>query len=104
MELNRLINSLEKEILNKIVANSIDEEMQFIKNMIEALEQAALNIINASSQLKRQFDILTEIKGVGTKTAMTILADMPDISRFENAKQYAACRCYSLSFPIWNVC
>ncbi|WP_084756307.1 IS110 family transposase [Candidatus Paracaedibacter symbiosus] len=90
MELNRLINSLEKEIINKIVANSINEEMQFIKDMIKKLEQEALNIINDSPQLKRQYDILTEIKGIGTKTAMTILADMPDVSRFENAKQYAA--------------
>lgn len=90
MERNRLINSLEKEILNQIVANSIDEEMRFVEEMIAKLEQEALNIINDSPKLKRQFDILTEIKGVGTKTAMTILAGMPDVSRFENAKQYAA--------------
>ena len=90
MELNRLINSLEKEILNKIVASSIDEEMQFIKDMIKKLEQEALKIINDSSKLKRHYDILTEIKGVGSKTAMMILADMPDVSRFKSAKQYAA--------------
>ena len=90
MELNRLINSLEKEILNRIVAKSINEEMQFAKDMIKKLEQEALNIINDSPKLKRQFGILTEIKGVGPKTAMTILSDMPDVSCFETAKQYAA--------------
>ena len=83
-------NYLEKEILNKIVANSINEEMHFLHKMIEKLEQEALNIINHSTKLTRQFSILTGIKGVGTKTAMTVLADMPDVSLFKNAKQYAA--------------
>lgn len=90
MESNRLINALEKEILNGIVANSIHEEMKFVKGMIKKLEQEAFNIINSSPKLKRQFSILTDIKGVGPKTAMTILSDIPDVSCFKTAKQYAA--------------
>ncbi|AIL13763.1 hypothetical protein IM40_10190 (plasmid) [Candidatus Paracaedimonas acanthamoebae] len=90
MELNRIINFLEKELLNKIVIRSIKEEMQFTKDMIEKLEHEALNIIKNSPVMKKQFDHLTEIKGVGIKTAVTILADMPDINHFKNAKQYAA--------------
>jgi transposase len=33
---------------------------------------------------------LTEISGVGKETAYQILANMPPVERFDNAKQYAA--------------
>lgn len=89
-EMNRLKNALEKEVLNKIVSLSIHEEMDFLRKMIEKLEQEALTLIHHSTKLTRQFSLLTAIKGVGPKTALTILGDMPDVSLFKNAKQYAA--------------
>jgi len=89
-ELNRLINALEKEYLNETVKKSIDEEIKFVKKEIKALKIEAKKIIKDNEKLKNQFGLLTSIKGVGTKTALTILSDMPDVDKFENAKQYAA--------------
>ena len=89
-EFNRLMNFLEKRVLNDVVKTSIQEERDFLKKQIKTLENEAKKIVNGSEKLKKQFDILTSIKGVGSKTALTILADMPDVDKFEDAKQYAA--------------
>jgi len=89
-ELNRLINALEMEYINETVKKSIDEEIKFVKKAIKDLEIEAKKIVKENEKLKKHFDILTSIKGVGAKTALTILADMPDVDKFENAKQYAA--------------
>jgi transposase len=89
-ELNRLTNFLEKKMLNKQVKKSIDEEIVFIKKMIKDLETEAKKIVESTEKLRKHFECLTSIKGVGAKTANVILADMPDVNLFENAKQFAA--------------
>ena len=40
--------------------------------------------------MKEQFDRITEIKGVGEKLALTIIADMPDVSNFQKSGQFSA--------------
>jgi transposase len=89
-ELNRLTNALESKYLNEVVKKSINEETEFVKKTIKALEFEARRIVENDEHLRSQFDHLTSIKGVGTKMALTILADMPDVNKFESAKQYAA--------------
>jgi transposase len=89
-ELNRLNNRLEKKIINVSVKESIDEEILFIKNRIKILENEAKKLVKGDEKLHRDFAHLTSIKGVGANTALQILANMPDVNRFENAKQYAA--------------
>ena len=89
-ELNRLTNFLEKKVLNESVKESINEEKKFVKKQIKTLEKEAKKIVEGNEKLKKQYAILISIKGVGPKTALTILADMPDVNDFESAKQYAA--------------
>ena len=89
-ELNRLTNSLEKKMLNKVVKASIDAEIAFIKKAIDKLETEVKKIIDRNDKLKHRFELLVGIKGVGPKMATTILADMPDVSNFKTAKQFAA--------------
>ena len=89
-ELNRLINALESKYLNEVVKDSIKKEIDFIKSMIKTLENEAKRIVEDNKKLKTRFDLITSIKGVGSKMALTILADMPDVDKFEDAKQYAA--------------
>ncbi|MDR0677796.1 MAG: IS110 family transposase [Holosporaceae bacterium] len=89
-ELNRLTNRLEKKTINIAVKASIDEEIAFLKSRIKVLENEAKKLIEGDEKLRRDFALLTSIKGVGAKTALQILADMPNVNRFENAKQYAA--------------
>jgi transposase len=89
-DLNRLENKLEKNIINAEVQKAIDDEIEFIEKRIKTLEDEAKKLVESDPKLKQHFDLLTSIKGVGAKTAMQILAEMPDTERFENAKQFAA--------------
>jgi len=88
-ELNRLINLLERRYTNEIVKRSINEELDFIKNQIKALENEADQLITQDKELQRNFEIITSIKGVGSKLAFAILADA-DFEKFQNSRQYAA--------------
>ena len=85
-KLNRLTNRLEKKILNVTVKESIDEEIIFLENRIKILENEAKKLIEGDENLRCDFALLTSVKGVGAKTVLQILADMPDVNRFENAK------------------
>ncbi|MBR1733894.1 MAG: IS110 family transposase, partial [Alphaproteobacteria bacterium] len=88
-ELNRLINLLERSYTNETVKKSINEEMDFIKNQIKTLENEANQLIIRDEELQHNFEIITSIKGVGSKLAFAILADA-DFERFQNGRQYAA--------------
>ena len=89
-ELNRVSNSLENKNLNSFIVESIDEEICFLKKQIKQLENFSRKIINSNQKLKEQFDQITEIKGVGEKLALVIIADMPDVSNFKKAGQFSA--------------
>ena len=89
-ELNRSSNALENENLSKLILKSVHDEIKFLKNQIDLLENEVRNIINSNKHLKEQFDRITEIKGVGEKLALTIIADMPDVSNFQKSGQFSA--------------
>ena len=89
-ELNRSSNALENENLSKLILKSVHDEIKFLKNQIDLLENEARKIINSNKHLKEQFDRITEIKGVGEKLALTIIADMPDVSNFQKSGQFSA--------------
>ena len=89
-EKTRFTNRLEKTYVNKVVKSLIKREIRFVEKNLELLEKEAQRIINSSEKLKENYIKLIVIKGVGERTAITILADMPDVKNFKNAKQYAA--------------
>lgn len=89
-DLGRVTNRLEKEYSNKLVRNLLKKEILFVEKKIESLKKEASRIIEESKELKSKFDNLTEIKGIGIKTAISVLSEMPDVKHFKNAKQYAA--------------
>jgi transposase len=89
IELNRVSGFLEKKYLNEVVKKSICEEQNFLKNQIKTLETKAQAIVAENEKLRSSFEIITSIKGVGSKLALAILADA-DFNRFKNGKQYAA--------------
>ena len=89
-ELNRASNALENKNLSKVILKSIHDELKFLKKQIVLLEDEAPKIINSNQNLKEQFDRITEIKGVGEKLALAIIADMPDVSNFQKSGQFSA--------------
>ena len=89
-EVNRALNALENKNVSELILKSVHDEIKFLKNQIDLLENEVRNIINSNKHLKEQFDKVTEIKGVGEKLALTIIADMPDVSNFQKSGQFAA--------------
>ena len=89
-ELSKLASALEPEYLNNLVESSIHDQIAFVKNTIKVLEDESKRIIEGNEILRRQYELLVGIKGVGDRVALTILADMPNVSNFKTAKQYAA--------------
>ena len=62
VELNRLNNQLEKSYENNRVKKSITDRIDCTKKQIKDLENEAEQIIMNSSELKRNFEIITNIK------------------------------------------
>ena len=69
---------------------SIHTEIKFLRKQIALLEDEAQKIIGSDQNLKEKFDRITEIKGVGEKLALAIIADMPDVSNFQKSGQFSA--------------
>ena len=85
-ESNRLQSGLESEI----VRASIVESLEFIGHQIMQLEEQIQDHIDQYPDLKRDQELLTSIKGIGTKTAFKILGELPEVSRFDNVGQVVA--------------
>ena len=89
-EVNRASNALENKNLSQVVLKSIHAEIKFLKKQITLLEDESRKIINSNKHLKEKVDRITEIKGVGEKLALAIIADMPDVSNFQKSGQFSA--------------
>ena len=76
---------LPKAVLNtwKSLANNIEKQIANIESSIEIL-------INSDHTLKQNYKNLQTIPGISKTTASAILAEIPDISQFKNARQLAA--------------
>ena len=44
-----------------------------------------IEIVQNNPELKHKYELLSDIKGVGEKTALTIIADVPDVRCFKNS-------------------
>ncbi len=57
---------------------------------IKTIEKAMREHVGKSANLKRDYDLMTSIPGVGFVTACTVLAELGDLRRFERARQLTA--------------
>lgn len=71
------------------VRRSLEIMLKALDKQICELEEAILDAIKQDELLKKQFDILQSMKGVGKTLALVILADLPEIGAL-NKKQIAA--------------
>ena len=49
-----------------------------------------VKIVKNNPELKQKYNLLSNIKDIGEKTELTILADIPDLRFFKNSWQYVA--------------
>lgn len=83
-------NRLHAGATNETVLRSIHATIAFFDQQIKDLEGEIKTLIKKSEELKRNWDLLCTIKGIGKRTATVILAEVPDVTEFGSARQLAA--------------
>jgi transposase len=83
-------NQLDAGLRSEQVAASIRELAQSLESRLEATWQLVKDFIASTPTLKRQAKLLVSIPGIGLKTAAVILAEVQDISRFDDVRQLVA--------------
>ena len=73
--LTREKNRLEKEPI--YTRDLIEESIEFLSSQIQKVDQQIEQIIQVDQALKERVEKMTQVKGVGTTTAYTILAYLP---------------------------
>lgn len=72
------------------IDRSVATVVAVIDQQTAAMWQQIAAIIAADDQLARQAELLQSIPGVANRTAVALLAELPDLRSFDSAKQLAA--------------
>ncbi len=84
---NRLEGCLTK---SKAIKKIWDDYVEDLESKITRVEKQIQALIEEDHELNEQVALLESIPGVGHKTAVAILSELPDIKNFKNAKEVAA--------------
>ena len=85
-EINRLKSGQDCEV----VLESLRASLSFLDEQIIKLEKRIREHIERYPDLKEEFGLLTSIKGIGDKTAIKLMAELPDVHRFDSVGQVVA--------------
>ena len=83
-------NRLSSGVTDTWVVDDIQDHLKELSKRIKALKKAIFQVITDTAELKERFDLLLTIPGIGKLTAARLLAEMGDITCFEDAPQLAA--------------
>ncbi len=83
-EINR-----QKQATSKRTIRSIEAVLKTLNEQIAALEDDILSLLEQNSDWKQKAEILTSVPGVGDITAITLLADLPELGQLSR-EQIAA--------------
>lgn len=83
-------NRLGSGIRNETVRQAIEGHIAYLEQERVLLWQTMQQHIRSTPELKRQFNLLVSIPGIKEKTATHLLAELGDISNFDDSQQLAA--------------
>lgn len=83
-EANRL------EVARPAVQPSIAEHLAFLAEQIRKTQQAIRNHFDSHPNLRARRDLLVSIPGIAERTAAKLLAEIPQLEQFAQARQVAA--------------
>jgi transposase len=85
------INQLESShLLPKSVKKVWEKTQKHYQVELEGLKRKIIEIIYKNTHLKKNFENLLSIKGIGKETAIAVLAELPRFDSFTSARQLAA--------------
>jgi transposase len=76
--------------LDALEIRQIKEQSRFLQKQIERNEQEIYDLVSRDEALKENFELLRTIPGLGPVTALVILSEGGELSRFQSAKQFAS--------------
>ena len=99
-DLTKILDTLKEQLVrfkNQLASTQGKIAKKSLLRLIKALEKEIIGIqaqlgglVKDNESLNKKMSLITSIKGVGDLTAFKILAQIPDIHSFSNAKQFAA--------------
>ena len=93
-EYKKFMKRKENEILFSVHEKMIEE----LTKQIEKIESKIDGIINSNSKIKRQYELIKTIKGVGSQTALFMIAYTNGFTRFQTWRKFAS-YCGIAPFP-----
>jgi transposase len=89
-EKQRTKSRLEAQRHSRAVARQLEAQIRFLERQIAETEQLIVDHLDQHPNLKEQADLLDTIPGVGLTTAAHFLAELGDVSRFEDVGEVVA--------------
>jgi transposase len=83
-------NRLQSGVTHPTVLEDLKDHIAYLQNQLKKTWQVIRKHILDDAQLKRQFELLLSIPGIGELTAAKLLGEIRDVSAFEDARQLAA--------------
>lgn len=83
-------NRLESGRLPGVVRESIEQVVRCLKEEEQSLRKQLLAIVESSEELKRDYNLLRTIPGIGERAAIGFLAEVGDLSNYASAESLAA--------------
>lgn len=75
---------------NKVLFKVQEKMLKEFTTQIEKIEEELNSIVNTEPDIKKQFDLITSIKGVGKQTAMYMIAFTNGFTLFSNWRKFAS--------------
>lgn len=85
----RLKTKLEAEP-DKLAINSLKRRITFQQKEVKSIRKTIATIIKANTEVQTKSKLLNTIPGIGEVASQIIIAELPDLSEFKDARQLAA--------------
>lgn len=72
---------LEHEPYDKVVKQHYKRLIKFLKDELKRMELAIAQVINSNEKMRKIFELLITVKGVGKITAQTMICKMPELGQ-----------------------
>jgi transposase len=83
-------NRLSEPFLIKEIQGSLKQSIRFLEKQLAQIIDQIRKHIDSHPGLKQDKELLESIKGIGEITALWLLAELPDVSQFDKAKDATA--------------
>jgi len=86
----REINRAKSGIPSQAVRRAIQEHIDFLNEQIKQVEGEIEQLADDNDEHREQIELLVSIPGISTTTAAKVLAEIPDVSSFPQARHLAS--------------